>query len=90
VFKRGKGPIGAYHSSDIPEFYGSSASPDFIGTDALGMFPNRSYYLSVWFDSNYLQSTLPILVTLLPRTTLRASSPMWTGKNGIRQLSIRF
>jgi hypothetical protein len=40
VFKRGNslGPTGAYHSSDIPEFYGSSASPDFIGTDAVGMF----------------------------------------------------
>ena len=33
-----------FHSSDIPEFYGSGASPDFIGTDALGMFPNLSYY----------------------------------------------
>ena len=45
VFKRGNFPvIGAFHGSDIPEFYGSSASPDFIGTDALGKFSNLSYY----------------------------------------------
>ena len=44
MFKRGKGPLGAFHSSDIPEFYGSGASPDFIGTDALGMSSNLSYY----------------------------------------------
>jgi acetylcholinesterase len=44
VFKRGQGVVGAFHASDIPEFYGSSVSPDFIGTDALGMFPNLSYY----------------------------------------------
>ena len=37
-----------------------------------------------------LQSTLPILVTLLFRTTLRVSSPMWTGSHGVRRLSIRF
>jgi len=42
LFKRGNslGPTGAYHSSDIPEFYGSSASPDFIGTDAVVNFAN--------------------------------------------------
>jgi len=40
LFKRGKGPVGAFHSSDIPEFYGSGASPDFIGTDALVNFAN--------------------------------------------------
>ena len=43
-FKRGAGQVGAFHSSDIPEFYGSGVSPDFIGTDALGMFSNLSYY----------------------------------------------
>ena len=44
VFKRGTGPVGAFHTSDIPEFYGLSASPDFIGTDALGTFSNLSYH----------------------------------------------
>ena len=43
-YKRGTGPVGAFHSSDIPEFYGSGASPDFIGTDALGVFSNLPYY----------------------------------------------
>ena len=40
MFKRGKSipKLGAFHSSDIPEFYGYGANPDFIGTDALGMF----------------------------------------------------
>ena len=40
VFKRGKSipKLGAFHSFDIPEFYGYGANPDFIGTDALGMF----------------------------------------------------
>lgn len=42
VYKRGKTTpyLGAYHSSDIPEFYGSGVAPDFIGTDALGIFSN--------------------------------------------------
>ena len=51
VFKRGKSTpmLGAFHASDIPEFYGFGVNPlargeavdvkpDFIGTDALGMF----------------------------------------------------
>ena len=40
VYKRGKTTpyLGAFHSSDIPEFYSSGVAPDFIGTDALGMF----------------------------------------------------
>jgi hypothetical protein len=38
VFKRGKSipKLGAFHSSDIPEFFGTGVNPDFIGTDALG------------------------------------------------------
>ena len=40
MFKRGKSTpkLGAFHSSDIPEFYGFGPNPDFIGTDALGKF----------------------------------------------------
>ena len=45
VFKRGKSTpiLGSFHASDIPEFFGFDvlgfgAKPDFIGTDALGMF----------------------------------------------------
>ena len=52
MFKRGKSTpmLGAFHSSDISEFYGFGVNPltrgtdapgvkpDFIGTDALGMF----------------------------------------------------
>ena len=48
VYKRGKATpdLGAFHTSDLPEFYGSGAAPDFIGTDALGMFlkPLFSFY----------------------------------------------
>ena len=43
VYKRGKTipDFGAFHASDIVEFYGyvvNNTTPDFIGTDALGMF----------------------------------------------------
>ena len=39
MYKRGKATpyLGAFHGSDIPEFYGSGVAPDFIGTDALGI-----------------------------------------------------
>ena len=46
MYKRGKATpfLGSFHGSDVPEFYGSSGpngtAPDFIGTDALGMFSN--------------------------------------------------
>ena len=42
MYKRGKATpyLGAFHASDIPEFYGSGVAPDFIGTDALGIFSN--------------------------------------------------
>ena len=40
MYKRGKDTpfLGAFHTSDILEFYGTGNAPDFIGTDALGMF----------------------------------------------------
>ena len=46
VFKRGKTTpeIGSFHSSDIPEFYGTGDAPDFIGTDALGMVSSLATY----------------------------------------------
>ena len=53
MYKRGKGPLGAFHSSDIPEFYGSGVSPDFIGTDALGMF-SKHFLLSMLYDLWFL------------------------------------
>ncbi|KAF5315369.1 hypothetical protein D9619_007114 [Psilocybe cf. subviscida] len=42
LYKRGKAtpPVGAFHSSDIPEFYGVGDSSDFVGTDALVNFVN--------------------------------------------------
>jgi hypothetical protein len=47
VFKRGKSTpmLGSFHASDLPEFFGFDVLgfggiPDFIGTDALGMFSN--------------------------------------------------
>ncbi|KAF5315368.1 hypothetical protein D9619_007115 [Psilocybe cf. subviscida] len=42
LYKRGKATpsLGAFHSSDIPEFYGTGDSSDFIGTDALINFVN--------------------------------------------------
>ena len=54
MFKRGKSTrvLGSFHASDIPEFYGSNIlgfgdnkDPDFIGTDALGMFFRSLYVL---------------------------------------------
>lgn len=43
MLKRGKNAsvLGAFHSNDISEFYGTGPTPDFIGTDALGklLFP---------------------------------------------------
>jgi len=43
LFKRGKATpvLGAFHGSDIPEFYSSGVGPDFIGTDALVNFANH-------------------------------------------------
>ncbi|KAF8578463.1 carotenoid ester lipase precursor [Ramaria rubella] len=43
LFKRGKSTpfIGSSHGSDLPEFYASSANPDFQGTDALLNFVNN-------------------------------------------------
>lgn len=48
VYKRGKSTLlfGAQHGSDVNEWFGIGASPDFVGTDALGaqwpftMFPH--------------------------------------------------
>jgi acetylcholinesterase len=71
VFRRGKSTpkLGAFHSSDIPEFFGFGVNPDFIGTDALGMFFQafvcvaasdlpRRYYHSVNF-ANTGKPTVP-------------------------------
>lgn len=42
VFKRGKATpfLGSFHGSDLVEFYSSSSTPDFQGTDALVNFAN--------------------------------------------------
>ena len=52
VYKRGKTTpdFGALHGSDVVEFYGDvvTGTPDFIGTDAVGMF--SSYHLCAWYD----------------------------------------
>ena len=92
VFKRGKATpnMGAFHTSDIPEFYGTDAKPDFIGTDALGIFssPVTAYvFLTLLLTT---QSTLPILVTPQFPTTLTASSPLWIGNHGVRRLIIHY
>ena len=53
MYKRGKATpfLGSFHGSDVPEFYGSigpnGTAPDFIGTDALGMFSNSKSCLSL-------------------------------------------
>ena len=60
VYKRGKAIpfLGSFHGSDVPEFYGSSGpngtAPDFIGTDALGMFSNSSHVYRCRADA-YIQ-----------------------------------
>ena len=59
--------LGAFHGSDIPEFFGSGVNPDFIGTDALGMFfsgicmyywtyPRRYYH---WHSVNFANTGNP-------------------------------
>jgi len=92
VFKRGKTApnLGAFHSSDISEFYGTGAAPDFIGTDALGMF---SILVTIYVLLTLLfttQSTSQILATLLFHTTLTVSSPLWIGNHGVRRLTIHY
>ena len=51
MFKRGKSiPIlGAFHGSDIREFFAFGDNPYFIGTDALGMFFSRPFAQNVFF-----------------------------------------
>jgi hypothetical protein len=91
VFKRGKSTpmLGAFHSSDIPEFFGFGVNPDFIGTDALGMFFRPLYVLLTYHGVTTIQSILPILVIPLFHTTLTVSSPLWIGNHGVHQLTIR-
>jgi hypothetical protein len=99
VFKRGKSipKLGAFHSSDIPEFYGSGVAPDFIGTDALGMFFFQAFVAILCaadlpITTTTIQSILPILEDPLFRATLliTVSSLLWTGNHGVRQMIIRF
>ena len=55
VYKRGKATpdLGAFHSSDMSEFYGSGVAPDFIGTDALGAFLSLCFYhLLCWLGQH--------------------------------------
>ena len=48
MYKRGKAIpfLGSFHGSDVLVFYGSTGpngtAPDFIGTDAFGMFHYRA------------------------------------------------
>ena len=48
VYQRGKNTtyVGSAHSTDVPEFYGATSSPDFIGTDVIGA-PIKSLLLSL-------------------------------------------
>jgi hypothetical protein len=80
VFKRGKATpdLGSFHASDLAEFYGAGDAPDFIGTDAVGMFSGL-VLMSVLVGLTtalipYIQSTLPILVILQSHTTLAVFS----------------
>ena len=90
MYKRGKDTpyLGAFHNSDIPEFYGSGTAPDFIGTDALGMLVIVS--VLVRLNNTRIQSILSIPVTPPLHATLKVSFPLWTGSHGTRALSIRF
>ena len=111
VFKRGKSTpiLGSFHASDIPEFFGYDVlgfgiKPDFIGTDALGMFffPRvRPLYVCMCCADltphGYcllllytIQSISPILVIPISHTTQTVFSPMWIGNHGVRQPTIRF
>ena len=88
-YKRGKAIpyLGAFHGSDISEFFGSGVAPDFIGTDALGIFSNL--FIVACADT-HIQLTLPILAIPLFHRTLKASSAAWTGSHGTRPLNIPF
>ena len=91
MFKRGKSTpkLGAFHGSDIPEFYGFGVNPDFIGTDALGMLSDLCNALLTYHGvTTIIQSILSILVTPLFHTTLTVSSPLLIGNHGVRQLII--
>ena len=89
VYKRGKTTpyLGAFHSSDIPEFSGNEVAPNFTGTDALGIYFKPCYRCCA---DTRVQLTLQILVTPLFLVTPKASSPVWTGSHGTRPLITRF
>jgi len=75
LFKRGKATadLGSFHSTDIPEFYGTGDSADFIGTDALVNFaytgnpnlPKHSISLLSKIDWPEWTSASPSLLTFV-------------------------
>ncbi|KAF8516319.1 Alpha/Beta hydrolase protein [Hysterangium stoloniferum] len=81
LFKRGKGTpnVGSSHESDIKEFYGSGAMPDFQGTDFLVNFintgnPNKGATAPIFwpmYSSNELE---PPLLTFLDPDVLNITT----------------
>ena len=62
MYKRGKATpyLGAWHSTDVSEFYGASTSPDFIGTDALSKLTVLGERIKLLRLIDIIKSILPI------------------------------
>ncbi|KDR77272.1 hypothetical protein GALMADRAFT_120430 [Galerina marginata CBS 339.88] len=91
LFKRGKTTpvLGAFHSSDIAEFYGvesniNATSPDFIGTDALVNFANTG-------DPNLPNNSMSLLSAMnWPAWTASTSPPLLTFIDPAPNVTITF
>ncbi|KDR73257.1 hypothetical protein GALMADRAFT_727490 [Galerina marginata CBS 339.88] len=86
LFKRGKATpeLGAFHSTDIPEFYGTGDAPDFIGTDALVNFANSG-------NPNLPKNPISLLSKVdWPAWTNSANPPLLTFADPAPNVTITF
>jgi carboxylesterase type B len=86
LFKRGKATpfLGSFHSSDIPEFYGTGTTPDFIGTDALVNFANTG-------NPNLPKNPISLLSAIdWPEWTASANPPLLTFLDPAPTVNITF
>ena len=81
MFKRGKATseVGSAHATDIPEFYASSAEPDFQGTDFLVNFintgnPNMDAKTPIFWPEYNTSATEPPLLTFLDPSLLNITT----------------
>lgn len=86
LFKRGKATpiLGTFHSSDIPEFYGTGTVPDFIGTDALVNFATTG-------NPNLPKNAISLLSAIeWPAWTASANPPLLTFIDPAPNVTITF